>query len=106
MKPKTKKQVETEKWVDEYIKKFNYPPTYVMIEKHFKIDASAAHFRCRNFRDKMRKNNVRPNNLNKMSIVELRIAFEKRFIAKTMTAEQMQGAESVWQWIVEVCGGF
>jgi hypothetical protein len=60
MKPKTKKQIETEKWVDEYIEKFNYPPTYQQIQNHFKIDASAAHFRCRNFRDKMRKNNVPP----------------------------------------------
>jgi hypothetical protein len=56
-KPKTKKEVETEIWVDEYILKFRCPPTYREIEQQFNIDSSAAHFRCRNFRHKMRTNN-------------------------------------------------
>lgn len=73
MKPKTKKQIETEKWVDEYILKFNYPPTYQQIKEHFKIDASAAHFRCRNFRDKMRKNNIPP--ISSIKYTRIRIEF-------------------------------
>lgn len=60
MKPKTQKQVETEKWVDAYIKKNNFPPTYKQVREHFKIDNSAAHSRCRNFRDKMKKNLMAP----------------------------------------------
>ncbi len=56
IKAKTKVQVETEKYVDEHIKNYGYPPTYKEIEKYFKIDASAAHARCRNFRYKMRRN--------------------------------------------------
>lgn len=51
---RTKKQLETEKWVDEYIEKNGFPPTYAMIEDEFKIDASAAYYRCRNFRHKLR----------------------------------------------------
>ena len=103
----TKKQLETEAWVDEYILTNGYPPTYQEIETQFSINASTAHYRCRNFREKMNQSprNKKAINLKKITIIELRIAFEKRFIAKTMTSEQMQGAESVWQWIYEICGG-
>lgn len=70
---KTKKQIETEKWVDEYIEKYKYPPTYQMIKKQFKIDASAAHFRCRNFRDKMKKNGQQIK-LGRYDLLEQRIS--------------------------------
>lgn len=62
IKPKTKTEVETEKWVDEYILKFKCPPTYREIREHFKIDNSAAYFRCRKFKHKMRTNFFNPPN--------------------------------------------
>lgn len=55
MKPKTWKELETETYVDEYIQKFAYPPTYKQIRAKFSIGEAAAHARCRSFRDKMKK---------------------------------------------------
>lgn len=50
----TKKTIETEKWVDMYIKKHKYPPTYREISKGLNISETASFVRCRTFRDKLK----------------------------------------------------
>jgi len=52
----TKKQTQTLDYVNSYIRQSGFPPTYKLIEEKFNIDASAAHFRCRNFRHLMNRN--------------------------------------------------
>lgn len=55
----TAKQIETERYVDEFTFLRNYPPTYKDIQDHFGISACAAHARCRNFRHKMKSHKGR-----------------------------------------------
>lgn len=57
----TAKQIETERYVDEFTFLRNYPPTYKDIQDHFGISACAAHARCRNFRHKMKSHKTRPS---------------------------------------------
>ncbi len=97
---KSKKVIETEIWVDEFIKTNYLPPTYEEVGKRFGISSNTAWYRCGKFRVKMRQNKT--PNLKDIGIVQLRIEFEKRFISSRMTAEQLQGAESVWQWVAEM----
>lgn len=54
MNGKSKKVIETENFVDDYIKLNEHPPTYVEIQKHFNLSNCAAWHRCEKFRDKMR----------------------------------------------------
>lgn len=65
----TAKQIETERYVDEFTFLRNYPPTYKDIQDHFGISACAAHARCRNFRHKMKSHKTRP------SAKELKVSF-------------------------------
>lgn len=51
---KSKKVLETENYVDEYILKHGYSPTYDNIAVHFGIAASVAYARCSKFREKMK----------------------------------------------------
>jgi SOS-response transcriptional repressor LexA len=107
MRQKSKKNIEVEEYVDSYIKEHGVPPTYRMIEKHFNLSKCAAWNRCSKFREKMiGRHTPRPSKLARMKMDELRADFERRFLSKTMTKGQMQGAEAVWQWIEEKCGGF
>ena len=52
----TSKQVETEKFIDEFTSKNGYPPAYKDIREKFNIGENTAYFRCRNLRHKMRTN--------------------------------------------------
>lgn len=52
MKP-TEKTIEAEKWVDDYINKHGYPPTYEELAEGLKISKTSAYARARVFRDKM-----------------------------------------------------
>jgi hypothetical protein len=103
---KSKKNIEVEEWVDAFIKEHNEPPTYSMIEKQFNIKRCAAWNRCEKFRGKMRAGKKSTAiNLKKMSVVELRIAFEREFTNRKMSVKELQGAEKVWVWIADLCGG-
>lgn len=53
MNGKSKKVIETEKFVDGYILKHGYPPTYDVIQEKFKIGRAPAYARCKSFRYKM-----------------------------------------------------
>lgn len=55
MRQKSKKNLETEAWVDEYITQNGMPPTYQMIEKQFNLSRCAAWNRCAKFRHKMKQ---------------------------------------------------
>ncbi len=72
MRAKSKKVIETEKYVDEYILKYGYPPTYKEIQKQFSIGAAPAYSRCTKFRDKMRVNG-QPAKLGRYDLLEQRI---------------------------------
>lgn len=65
----TAKQIETERYVDEFTFLRNYPPSYKDIQDHFGISACAAHARCRSFRNKMKSHNK------KRSAKELKVSF-------------------------------
>jgi hypothetical protein len=60
----SKKNQETEAFVDEYISVNGYPPTYKEIEKHFNLSVCAAYYRCAKFRYKMR--HVKSGSLKKL----------------------------------------
>lgn len=55
MNGKSKKNIETEKFVDSYTAKHGYPPTYEEVAKKFNIVHSVAWYRCKKFREKMKK---------------------------------------------------
>ena len=55
MNGKSKKVVQTEKWVDSYIKKNGFPPTYEELKNHFGLSRCAAWNRCNKFRSKMKQ---------------------------------------------------
>lgn len=56
MNGKSKKVIETEQWVDNYILQHGYPPTYEELQVHFNLASkSAAYSRCAKFRGKMNK---------------------------------------------------
>lgn len=61
---KSKKNIEVETFVDNYIKEHGTPPTYATIQNEFKISRCAAYERCNKFRNKMR----RCNNITKYTI--------------------------------------
>lgn len=53
-KKQTKKTKETEVFVDQFIQKNGYPPTYRDIMDEFKLKSFCpAYYRCRHFRSKM-----------------------------------------------------
>ena len=56
MRGKSKKVIKTENFVDEYIAKYGFPPTYRQIEDFFGLSVSAAYSRCTKFRYKMVQN--------------------------------------------------
>ena len=49
----TEKTKEAEKWVDDYIDLHQCPPTYKEVAIGLGIKQTAAHFRCRTFRQKL-----------------------------------------------------
>jgi hypothetical protein len=49
----TLKQKITEQWIDAFIAKYGYPPTYKQIGIGVGISTTAAYERCRHFRDKL-----------------------------------------------------
>ena len=53
----TKKEIDTEKFIDDYVSINKQRPFYADIANHFNISIASAHFRCRNFRHKLRNNN-------------------------------------------------
>lgn len=55
MNRKSKKNIEAEKYVDDYFKENGVVPSYSQIAEHFKIGKGAAHARCRKFKSKMDK---------------------------------------------------
>ena len=57
----TKKMKETEDWVDRFIEKHKYPPTYKEIAEGLKISETATFARCRGFRYKLKMNNRTKN---------------------------------------------
>ena len=44
-----------EEWIDAYIKKHNYSPTYVDVAKKFKMSTQSAYVKLKHYRHKMRK---------------------------------------------------
>ncbi len=52
---KSKKVIEREAWVDEYILLNGFPPSYNELAAHFKIGESVAWYACKKFRHKMRE---------------------------------------------------
>lgn len=52
---RTKNTVPTELFVDAFIEKNNYPPTYSQVADFFKLSTSQAFARCRPFRHKMNR---------------------------------------------------
>ena len=73
MNGKSKKVIETEKWVEEYIRINRQPPTYREIQERFDLSACAAWNRCKKFRDKM-KNTEQSIKLGRYDLLEQRIA--------------------------------
>lgn len=53
MNGKSKKVQETEEFVDKYIRKYGYPPTYDEVGEEFGLVRSHAYQRCAKFRNKM-----------------------------------------------------
>ena len=58
MKPKSKKNIEVEIYVDSFKTEKGYAPTYEQVAEHFNISRTAAWCRCIKFRHKM---NIMPS---------------------------------------------
>ncbi len=69
---KSKKVLEAEKYIDEYILKFGNPPTYEKLAEHLGVAQNTAWYRCRKIRDKMSKIN-QPIRQGRYDLLEARI---------------------------------
>jgi hypothetical protein len=58
----TKKTLEAEAWVDRFIEKHKYPPTYKEIAEGLKLSETATFARCRTFREKLNMSKRTKNN--------------------------------------------
>lgn len=91
---KSKKNLETEAWVDAFIKEHGEPPTYKMIEKQFNIKRCGAYMRCKKFRHKMRSGqNLKLVNTSDRLVYQLFIGKVSEIIGQKKTMELLKEAK-------------
>lgn len=89
MKKRSQKSIDAELWVDQFIEKHHYPPTYYDVAVQFGIARTSAYHRCKDFRIKMNEND--PATKAEKRLRESGVGIEMNFVGQRVFVLSREG---------------